>query len=69
MQDFHRNHHTQTKLLSCGGGKPNACDHHFEEVDNLNLSMPLTCILYIPGKGYIHAYDLQGRVHYKSNGF
>ena len=66
MQDFHRNHHTQTKLLTCGGGNPNILDDHFEVIkDNVNLSMPLTCILYRPRKGYIHAYDLQGRVHLK----
>ena len=69
MQDFHRNYHTQTNLLSCGGGNLDISDNHFEEVYyvnlnmTLNLSMPLTCILYLPGKGYIHAYDLQGRVH------
>ena len=66
-QDFHRNYHTQTNLLSCGGGTLNINDtNQHEKVGNKSLYMPLTCIIYIPGRGYIHAYDLQGRVYIRT---
>ena len=56
MQDFHRNHHTQTNLLSCGGGKLDK--NQSEMINNVDVEVPSTCILYLPGKGYIHAFNL-----------
>ena len=62
MQDFHRNYHTQTGLLSCGGGKINITDiNQSEMINNMSLDMPSTCIFYLPGKGYVHAYNLTER--------
>ena len=60
MQNFHRNYHTQTNLLSCGGGKLNITDRNqSERINNTDVDMPSTCILYLPGKGYIHAFNLR----------